>query len=385
MDRRGPVHPVSLTEVCRSSTTFRVKCLKLGDALLGRALAAGVKLSPRTPTPMVNGRVRRILIIRPGGIGDAVLAMPFIRQTKRAFPQASIDLLAEGRNAAVFSALHGAVDHCDAYDRRPWRFWRSAGRAPYDLVFDTEQYHHASALMAWATRAPVRVGFDTNPRRNRCYTILVPYRHEEFEGMSFLRMLSAVTGQVAAVNWDRPFLDPRAEDLEWAKERLSPRSAVALALRGGIRERCWEPQKVRELLLRLLTRDLDICLLGGRADRGLAKDLSRVLPRERMRNVVGQASLLQSAAVLSRCRVFVGTDSGLMHLASGVGTPVVALFGAGIEAKWAPPGSRHRILNRHLPCSPCTRFGYTPRCPIGVQCLRDLSVDEVWAAVCELL
>ena len=89
--------------------------------------------------------------------------------------------------------------------------------------------------------------------------------------------------------------------------------------------------------------------------------------------------------MLSRCQLLIGTDAGLMHLAYGVGTPVVALFGAGIEAKWAPRGQRARIINRRVPCSPCTRFGYTPRCPYQVRCLTEISAEEVRQAAQSIL
>ena len=103
------------------------------------------------------------------------------------------------------------------------------------------------------------------------------------------------------------------------------------------------------------------------------------------RNGVGKTTLMQSAALIQRSRLFVGTDSGLMHLAFGVGTPVVALFGSGVEPKWGLRTSSTRILNRHLPCSPCTRFGLTPPCPIQVQCLREISAEDVFQEAEELL
>jgi len=81
----------------------------------------------------------------------------------------------------------------------------------------------------------------------------------------------------------------------------------------------------------------------------------------------------------------VSGDTGLMHLAYGVGTPTVSLFGAGIQEKWAPPGVNHLTINKHVPCSPCTKFGYTPSCPYGVRCLGEVTVEEVRESVLDLL
>ena len=102
-------------------------------------------------------------------------------------------------------------------------------------------------------------------------------------------------------------------------------------------------------------------------------------------NLAGQTSLIGSAAVVEKAALLVSGDSGMLHIGVGLGRPTVSLFGSGIAAKWAPQGERHAVLNKKLPCSPCTRFGYTPPCPIGVKCLADISVDDVYGAVMGLV
>lgn len=384
MGPEHPLDPVSLGTVLRASTSARITWLKSADWALGRTVLPWVRPQPPVATPLAPASVRQLLVIRPGGIGDAVLALPLLREVARAFPQVAIDVVAERRNHAIFTTLGGILRRCDSADDDPWGVWARVRRTRYDLVFDLEQWHHLSALLAHASQAPVRVGFDTNARRNRCYTILVPYRHEDFEGESFLRMLAVTTGQEIAADWDRPFLTPPAAEAAWARQTLGGRPAIALALQGGIRERTWEPEKFLDVARRAAARGLAVYCLGGRRDASAAR-IREACPAGTMFDLSGRTTLLQSTALLSGCRLFIGTDSGLMHLAYAVGTPVVALFGAGIESKWAPRGSRARVLNRHLPCSPCTRFGYTPRCPIHVQCLRDITVDEVVRAAAELL
>jgi len=74
-----------------------------------------------------------------------------------------------------------------------------------------------------------------------------------------------------------------------------------------------------------------------------------------------------------------------LHLAYGIGIPSVSLFGAGNEKKWAPKGKNYRCINKHLSCSPCSIFGETPPCPIGVACLETITVEEVEQAALELL
>jgi len=96
-------------------------------------------------------------------------------------------------------------------------------------------------------------------------------------------------------------------------------------------------------------------------------------------------SILETAQILSQTKLLLTTDSGIMHLSIAVGTPVVALFGPGIEEKWAPRDGKSIIINKHLPCSPCTRFGYTPPCPYDARCMQEISVNEVKEAINALL
>ncbi len=99
-------------------------------------------------------------------------------------------------------------------------------------------------------------------------------------------------------------------------------------------------------------------------------------------NYVGKLNLVQSAAVIKQCRLFVGTDSGLMHLACAVGIPVIALFGPSNTQKWGPKGIIDRIISEYVACLPCTKFGYTvPTCRGSYHCMRDIQVPLLCSAV----
>jgi ADP-heptose:LPS heptosyltransferase len=102
-------------------------------------------------------------------------------------------------------------------------------------------------------------------------------------------------------------------------------------------------------------------------------------------NLAGQTSLAETAAVIQKSSLLLSGDSGVLHLAVGLGTATVSLFGPGRAKKWAPQGDRHIVINRGLACSPCTTFGTTPPCPIDARCMRDITVDEVVNAVSMLL
>ncbi len=385
MDRERPADSLSIKAILASSTSARIKGVKLVDRILGRAAVRLCGRARPTPLPIDGRAIRRVLVLRPGGLGDAVLLIPMLRQLKQLLPHAEIDVFAESRNAAVLNMLEKTVHRCISLDRQPLAVPVMMLTRPYQLVIDTEQWHHATALLACLSGAAIRVGFDTNPARSRCYTVRVPYRQDEFEGRSFLRMLSMLTGRALEADWGQPFLRLPSPLLSTMQQRVRGRRLITIAVRGGIPERCWPPEQLRRTVGELTAEGWDVCLVGTQADQPTAQQIRQGVPHDRILDWTGQLSLPETMAVLACSRVFLGTDSGLMHVAYALGTPRVALFGAGIEAKWAPPSGTHtRVLNRHLPCSPCTVFGYTPKCPIGVQCLREISSDEVLRALHEL-
>jgi ADP-heptose:LPS heptosyltransferase len=136
------------------------------------------------------------------------------------------------------------------------------------------------------------------------------------------------------------------------------------------------------LARRLHNAGIGVVVVGGAGDRG---DGDLICADGVGLNLAGGTSLVESAAVIRRAALLVSGDSGLLHIGVGLGVPTVSLFGPGIAAKWAPRGERHIVLDKRLTCSPCTRFGSTPRCRDNGRCLKEITVDEVEQAVLRLL
>ena len=143
-------------------------------------------------------------------------------------------------------------------------------------------------------------------------------------------------------------------------------------------ERRWGGDRYGRVAKVLSDKGYEIVILGSDADR---RDADRI--KEYAGDCIdltGRTNLRDVAAVLNMSKLLLTADSGLMHIAYAVGTPTVSLFGSGIEKKWAPRGRKHTVLNKHLDCSPCTRFGYTPSCRKKVKCMSLISVEEVLQA-----
>ncbi|MGE3524047.1 MAG: glycosyltransferase family 9 protein, partial [Candidatus Dadabacteria bacterium] len=254
---------------------------------------------------------------------------------------------------------------------------------------DSEQWHRMTAALAYLTRAWVRAGFATNERA-RQFTHPVAHNRGDYEAVSFLNLVSAVTGKEYAFDEDEPFLtidrDKYGKAAAVLGEFRAGKRAVAGIFTGAtVKERQWGTRKFAGLARSLAEEGLGIVLLGGPGDVESSAEVKRGLDYESVLDLTGKTPLKETAAIISMLDVLVSGDTGLMHIAYGAGTPTVSLFGAGIEEKWAPRGSRSAVINKRLSCSPCTEFGYTPRCPYGVRCLREISVDEVKESVLDLL
>lgn len=356
----------------RLSTSFLVKSL---DSLVGRPLTWLLSYRGSQEVPRLR-RSARILVIRPGGIGDAVLLAPAISALRGAFPDSSVEVLAERRNAGVFDLISG-VDRLFCYDRGVDLI--RVLRRRYDVVIDTEQWHRLSAVVAVLTRAPVRVGFATN-KRARLFTHQVPYRHDSYEVLNFIGLIEAITGRRIPFEEESPFVSvsPRYVD----ERQVYP--TVVLFPGASVPERRWGNEQFGELAARLARHGCQVTVVGGSSEINQTREICSA-GGPQIINLAGALSLKEVAQVLAGANTLVTADSGLMHVAYAVGTPTVALFGAGIREKWAPRGGKHRILSAGLPCSPCTKFGYTPPCPIDVECLRRISVDQVLAAALEVI
>jgi len=355
---------------------MNIGVMKSLDAVIGRLAASLLARPDVTPRPCP---ITTILLIRPGGIGDAVHLIPAIDAVKAAYPDAAIDILAEKRNSAIFR-LSPHVRRIFHYDRPAELF--HALRTPYDVVVDTEQWHRLSAVVARLTRAPRLIGFATNERA-RLFTHPIAYAQDDYEIDSFFRLLAPLGIEPREVSGPFLAVPPAAvERAEVLLEKLVGKAYVTIFPGASIPERRWGAERFGRIAGLLAALGVAVVVVGGREDAGLGET---IIGGGGGLNLAGRTSLSETAAVIRKSALLLGGDSGVLHIAVGLGIPTVSLFGPGRAKKWAPRGDRHLVIDKGLPCSPCTTFGTTPPCPIAARCMSDITVDEVFTAVTVLL
>ncbi len=355
---------------------MKIKLLKFIDKIVGVI----VSVCPRSaqecqfPTPM------RILLIRPGGIGDAALLAQIIIDIKKLFPDSHITILAERRNSGVFT-LFPNVDEMLCYDRV--REFSRVLCGKYDVVIDTEQSHCLSAVVARLVRAPVKIGFETNERR-RMFTHGIRYDHSAYESDNFLALLEPL-GVNCPQDVGTELLTVPLQSVSKATILLQPlisEKFVAMFPGASVLEKRWGADRFRRVAEMLSIFGIPVVVVGGKEDR----QQGEVITAGGLGlNLAGITSLSETAAVIQKSSLLLSGDSGVLHIAVGLCVPTVSLFGPGNVKKWGPRGDHHIVINKGLPCSPCTVFGTIPPCPINAQCMRDISVDEVVNAVTMLL
>jgi ADP-heptose:LPS heptosyltransferase len=357
--------------------------MKAADALAGPLLCKALsRAQTRTEHRRLQDVPGPVLVIRPGGIGDAAMLLPMLAALEAAIPGRRIDVLCESRNAGIFRLARPGA-RVVAYDAEPVAALRMLFRGGYGAVIDTEQFHNASGVMAALTRAPLRIGFKINTNRRGLYTHLVSYDLDGPEDAQFGRLLSAACGIVAK-------LPPRAGILAAAAlpsvpPGLLPARPFLLVHAGGSIpcKRCPAPALGAACRAVAEERGLALVVIGAVADRAAAAELAAHLGPDAV-NLCGRLDLSETAAACRAAAALVGPDSGIAHLAVAVGTAAVVVFGPSDPAKWGPPAGCGMAVAQPLPCSPCSIFGYTKPCRSFV-CINEIGPERIAEALCACL
>lgn len=369
----------------------RARLLKTLDATAGYAIC---KILGRmrhhagrpelAPTPDFSA-IQRLLVIRPGGMGDMLMLLPALQALQRANPEVIIDIVCEKRNAEVL-ALAGYSRSTLLYDANPLGCLRRLRQHRYDVVIDTEQFHNFSAVMAWYCGAPVRVGFKINPARLPLYTHLVSYDIDGYEMQQFGRLLEPFDISLAAESLHGILQEATNElpiHMPGNIKPLSERGPLIVIAPGSSNPyKHWGATKCAELITRLDADNRSFVLVGGQGD--IDAEVLAQTAAARTIDTCGTLDLSQTAAILNAATLYIGCDSGLTHLATALGRPTLALFGPSDSQKWSQQHRTHGVIRKQLPCSPCSIFGYHKLCR-NIPCMGGITVDEVVSAAEALL
>jgi ADP-heptose:LPS heptosyltransferase len=363
------------------------------DALL-RPVALWRRLRARPRTAPA-----RVLCLRLERIGDLLMTLPALAELRALLPDARIDLAVGSWNAEIAAAIPGvdAIERLDAAWlarggegrgtlalARQAAAWRGRG---YDLAINFEPDIRSNLITA-AAGARRTAGFASSGGGAVLDTALAydPSAHTADNAIRLVRRaLGADDGPLRAATLRIP--DAHRAEAARLLAPLAGSRRIGMHVSGGRAIKQWPEARFHELAARLAAdREAALVFTGTTGDRAQVAEARAGLPDRAVLDLTG-AGLLTVAAVIERLDLFVTGDTGPMHLAHAVGTPIVAVFGPSDPARYAPRGLRDRVVRVDLPCSPCNRIRRPPTRCVGhtPDCLRGVEVAAVMAAIDEVL
>lgn len=344
-----------------------------------------------------------ILVLKPCCLGDLLLATAALAALREHFPASRISLAtgAWSRPAVEHNPHLNEILDCGAVGQGSrtglvdyWRLTQDLRRRSFDIAVVLDRSPLVSFL-PFLAGIPVRAGLDSHGRGfSLTHPVAAPPgRHEAQLYLDAVRTLGCQP--------NHPFLHfaTTEADQAWAEQALgrSP-NWVAVHPGGGVNPgrslegKRWLPERYRAIVTRLLQRGYSVTLAGGVSDQPLARQITAGLEDSAigtgagaspcLLDFTGQTTFGQLGAVLQRCQLFLGNDTGPMHLAVAVGTPVVAIFGPSKPEMYGPFSLRAQVVYHGDECRNCAfRGGLVAKCGSNYACTNAVTVEEVWEAM----
>lgn len=334
---------------------------------------------------MFQDSVKQIIIRLPNWIGDFVMSTPVLSDVRSHFPDACITAMCSSSMADLLiedPAVDQTLCFTDDHHRRHhlWSIVQTLRAGRYDLgILLTHSF--SSAWWFWLGGVKRRVGFSKDGRSILLTDRIQPPEnkmHQVFYYKHLLQPLGVPLSETAP----RLFVsaNDRANDLleQTGYRPGKPLFGIHAAASYGS-AKCWPLDRFHALAQRLLQDDAATVLFFGDAkSSSLVKEICVGLP-PRAINWAGATSLRELAYLIRLCDVFITNDSGPMHMAAAVGTPVVALFGSTDEWVTGPWGQTEGVIHKHCDCSPC----FQRTCSRDFSCMNRIEVEEVFQKILE--
>ncbi len=323
----------------------------------------------------------------PNWLGDAVMGTPVLEDIKKAFPDSSLTVLCH----SAIKILLEATPYIDEFivfpsdkkrdSKEKKRIFAELQKRKFDFgILLTRSF--SSAWWFYRGKIARLVGFKDHFRSPLLTDGLDIPQNEEYEHqvITYKKLLEPLGIPPSQTS---PRLYLRQAEIDEAKKVLANLHILPHHLLIGINPgaafgtaKCWPPERFKELTARLLLHpDVRVIFFGDAVSKPLADDITRSFD-SRVANVAGKTTLRSFTTLLSLCNCLITNDSGPMHVAAALSTPLVAIFGSTNEIKTGPYGGG-TVIHKHTLCSPC----YKRVCPIDFRCMKSISVDDVFSAI----
>jgi len=348
---------------------------------------------------------RRVLMVRLSAIGDVVHTLPALAALRRAWPDSHLAWIVESLSAPLLEG-HPMLDEVIVYPRDQWRkkgYWRSLGdvwrfaggirRRRFDVAIDFQGLTKSAAI-PWFNGIPERIGFGDADGRELSrwfYTARpTPPDHLRHVVHRNLYLLTALGITEPAVEFPFPDLSAEREriDRRFDEQGIGPNERLVFLNPGaGWETKRW-PSEYFGRLAGLIAREADcgVLITWGPGEEGLVESALGEVPADARKRVhrAPPTTVREFVAMLDRCRLMVGGDTGPVHLAAARGVPVVSAYGGSDPRRNGPlgPGRVHILDNPEVECYPCWQVRCDNPPP---RCLTTITPEAAFEAVREML
>lgn len=309
------------------------------------------------------------------------MSLPALRAIRERFSTARISVLAKPWVADLYGR-ESFLDEIILYNGpSPWRTGHELRARRFDCAILLQNALEA-AWIAWLARIPTRIGYKRDGRQllltravDRPKPGEIP-RHERFYYLELLRRAGLIEALPAS---EEIRLHRTASPNGRRVIGISPGAAYGTAKR-------WLPERFAEAASRLAAeRGASVALFGSKSERELCDQVAQSVAARlngcQVINYAGETTLSQFIDLASACELFLTNDSGAMHIASALGVPTVAIFGATDDTTTGPTGRKARVVRENVACSPCL----LRECPIDHRCMTRVSAERVVREALDLL
>lgn len=349
-----------------------------------------------------------ILIVKTSAIGDVTHTMPALNCLRKHFPDAHISWLVE-EAASDLIIGHKSLDRVLVSKRQKWvrefragawlnsikKFIRFAAQVrdrQYDLVIDFQGLLK-SGIWVWLSRGKRRVGFGRGMQHAECSYIFLnerlPAVDMEIHALDReLILLKGIDVPCSEIIFDFPITDMHREKITkllhaegFQQNKKTP--LVAINPQTKWETKLWYTDRFSQVADMLIEQGCFIVFTGGAADSEVIRKIQAEMKHNSL-DLTGKSTLKELAALYDLADVVISTDTGPMHIAASMDTPVVALFGPTAPWRTGPHGNQHHVLRSGSSCSPC----FKRQCPLPddqKKCMKDISVDQVVDATMDIV
>lgn len=339
----------------------------------------------------------KILIIQTAFPGDVVLTLPMVQVIRKEIPSAQIDVIVTPQSATLLTN-HYAISNIITYDKKGdeagikgfFSKLKSIKLNNYDLAIIPHRSFR-SALLAYLAGIPVRIGFDKS-KSKILYSKVIGYNqslHEIDRNISLLAGTFPLNKEkeipvLNSSNHEKEKIDLYLSD----QNIINYNSLIGIAPGSVWMTKRWLEERYIELAKTLLDDGFQIVLIGGKQDEELCSRIHNFVDRKNILNAAGKFNLIQSAELISRCKVIITNDSAPFHIALAMRTKSIAIFGPTTPGFGFGPYDKSiqsGIETNGLFCKPCSIHGGN-KCPTGtMDCMKQVTAKMVKEKILAIL